>query len=608
MTAKPEKVRLVDLRKAVKGPLANAAYGLLGGSVEKFLGVKEINAVYRHLLGRGGANPFSTVLKILRIKLTVDEADLAKIPKEGALIVVANHPYGGADAVALGSVLADARGDFKLLANSLVWDIEPLRPWLLPVNPFGGKEAAKQNVRTMREALAHLKSGKCFAMFPAGEVSSLRLDRREIADPRWTHHAGKFVRESQATVVPIYFEGRNGALFHAAGLVNPLARTALLIREFMKKRGTPVRLRIGDPIPFRKLEEFETDEALTEFLRLKTYLLGKKSGDEAEPPVPETADRPFREPLIAPVPADLLAAELASLPEKKRLVDLGHFQTYIFHGEELPHTLREIGRLRELTFREVGEGTGKACDVDDYDTWYEHLVLWDTKDRRIAGAYRIGRTDRILEEHGKDGLYTSTLFHFRSGFFARLDAALEMGRSFIVKDYWRKPQCMPLLWRAIAKYAYVHRYKILYGPVSISAEYSAVSRDLILAYLKKNKVDLNLAGLVRAKNPPRRNSLKAGELESLIRSVDDIEQVSNLVSEIEKDRKPVPVLLKHYLKLNGRMLSFNIDPDFGDCLDGLVLVDLTKAETRFMCNMMGADDYRTFCDHFGVKKTDWPEK
>lgn len=600
MTGKqPEKVRLVDLRKAVKGPLANAAFGLFGGQVEKFLGVKEINAVYRHLLGRGGANPFSTVLKILRIKIVVAEEDLARIPKEGPLMVLANHPYGGADAVALGSVLADARSDFKLLANSLVWDIEPLRPWLLPVNPFGGREAAKQNVRTMRDALAHLKGGKCFAMFPAGEVSSLNLDKREIADPKWTHHAGKFVREAKATVVPVYFEGSNGAFFHAAGLVNPLARTALLIREFMKKRGTPIRMRIGEPIPFRKLEEFGDDEALTEFLRLKTYLLGKKTGEAAAPPAVEHVAK-AREAIIPQISSDLIAAELASLPPESNLVELGNFSTHIFHGEALPHTLREIGRLREITFREVGEGTGKSCDVDDFDSWYEHLVLWDKKERRVAGAYRIGRTDRILEEHGKEGLYTATLFHFRSGFFARLDAALEMGRSFIISEYWRKPQCMPLLWRAIARYAYLKNYRVLYGPVSISAEYSAVSRDLILAYLKKNKIDVNLAGLVRAKNPPRRNSLKAGELESLIRSVDDIEQVSHLVSGIEKDKKPVPVLLKHYLKLNGRMLSFNIDPDFGDCLDGLVLVDLVKVEPRFMFNMMGEDEYREYCARLGV--------
>ena len=273
-------------------------------------------------------------------------------------------------------------------------------------------------------------------------------------------------------------------------------------------------------------------------------------------------------------------------------------RVYVFHGETLPHTLKEIGRLRELTFRSVSEGSGRSCDLDEYDTWYEHIVLWDIKESAIAGAYRMGRTDRILEKHGKKGLYTSTLFHFRTGFFMKLNPALEMGRSFIRTEYQRKPQCMPTLWRAIMRYCSSKpRYKLLFGPVSINPEYSKASRDLILAYLKNNRIATDLAGLVRAKNPPRRLSLTAAELEALIRSVADIDQISTLVSELEHDKKPVPVLLKHYLKLNGQMISFNIDPDFGECLDGLVLVDLTKSDPKWVRNMMGDDGYRNFCVH-----------
>ena len=573
--------------------------------------MKEINAAYRRFLtDPDKENYFAAVLRTLKIEIDVPDEELAKIPKDGPLFIVANHPYGGPDTISLSALMSEARKDYKVLANSLIFSVEAVRPWLFPVNPFGGREAARQNVKAMRDALKHLGDGGCLAMFPAGEVSSLHLGRREITDPKWSPHAGKFVRETKATVLPVYFEGHNSALFQAAGLVNPRARTALLIREFMKRRGTVVRVRIGDPIPFRKLEEFESDEALTEFLRLKTYLLAKKpdevEGEKSDAPAqPETANQ---EEIIPPVPAELMISEIEKLPAEAFLVENSTFKTFSFHGHACPHLLREIGRLREITFREVGEGTGKACDLDDFDAWYDHLVLWDPKESRIAGAYRMGRTDLIIKEHGKRGLYTSTLFRFRSEFFRKLDGALEMGRSFITREYQRKPQCMPLLWRAIMRFSFTHKYRQLYGPVSISAEYSAASRDLILAYLRTHKVDTNLSGLARAKNPPRRISLKASELESLIRSVDDIEQVSHLVSELEHDKKPVPVLLKHYLKLNGRMISFNIDPDFGDCLDGLVLVDFTKADTKWMCNMMGFHEYRAYCDHFSVVKNDFPEK
>lgn len=604
MNGKSEKVRLIDLRQVAKGAFARGAYKLLGGTLERFLGVKEINAAYRRFLNdKDKSNYFAAVLRTLKIDYGVSDEELAKIPKDGPLFIVSNHPYGCVDSLILSAIFSGARPDYKVLANSILFKVEAVRPWLLPVNPFGGREAARENVRSMRDAKDHLRKGGCLAMFPSGEVSSLRLQGREITDPAWSKHAGTLVRDAKATVIPVFFEGHNSALFHAAGLVNPRARTALLLREFMQKRDSMVRLRIGDPIPFRKLEEFGTDEALTDFLRLKTYLLGKRPTEPVDKPAAKAAEVPTTamEPIIPPVNPALLLEEIQKLPPAALLVENSTFKAFIFHGESCPLLLREIGRLREVTFREVGEGTGKACDLDEYDTWYEHLVLWDAQANTIAGAYRMGLTDRILDTRGKRGLYTASLFHFRSGFYTKLNPALEMGRSFIRKDYQKRGQCMPLLWRAIMRFCSQNpRYKMLFGPVSISAEYSKASRDIILAYLRNHKVETNLEGLVRAKNPPRRITLKSSELASMINSVDDIEQVSNLVSELEHDKKPVPVLLKHYLKLNGRMISFNIDPDFGDCLDGLVMVDFTKADTKFMNNMMGLKEYAAFCAYNGV--------
>jgi putative hemolysin len=491
MKTPPEKFRLIDFKKAIKAPFARGAYGLVEDSFEKFLGVKELNAAYRRFLAdKDRKDFFAACLRLLTIEFAVSAEDLEKIPKEGPVFVVANHPYGGVDGVILGAILAGKRGDFKLLANSLLGKLDGIQPWLLPVNPFGGPGAARENVRAMKDAVKHLEAGGCLATFPSGEVSSLRITQGEITDPKWNPHIGRMIRQSKATVLPIYFEGHNSALFQAAGLLHPRARTALLVRELIDKRDSFVRLRIGNPIPYRKLDEFEDDEALTEFLRLSTYMLAKKSKSDtgAKRALPVQPERAM-EPVIDAVPAALLKAELESLPPEAMLVDTGTMRAYVFHGEKLPHTLREIGRLREITFRAVSEGTGKSADLDEYDTWYEHLVLWDSKENAIAGAYRMGRTDRILESHGKKGLYTSTLFHFRTGFFMKLSPALEMGRSFIRAEYQRKPQCMPTLWRAIMRYcAAKPQYKMLYGPVSINPEYSKSSRDLILAYLKNNRI------------------------------------------------------------------------------------------------------------------------
>lgn len=600
MKTNPEKVRLIDFKKAIKNRWMRRMYGVISTPLESFLGVGEFNEGYRQFLEDDRRDDFfATALRTLQVEYVVSPEDLEKIPKEGPLFVVANHPFGGLDGIILGAILAARRGDFKVLANSLLGTLEGIRPWLIPVNPFGGKEAARQNVGSMKQAMRHLENGGCLATFPSGEVSSFKLREREVTDPKWSAHIGRMIRQSKATVLPVYFEGHNSTLFQLAGLLSPKARTALLIREFVNKRGRMIRLRIGTPIPFRKLGEFDSDASLTEFIRLNTYLLEKKTGTGPTARLTQPASPPrAMRPIIEPISPALISAELASLPPESTIVDTGTMRVIVFHGEMLPHTLREIGRLREITFRSVSEGTGKDCDLDEYDSWYEHLVLWDIKEQAIAGAYRMGRTDRILEAYGKKGLYTSTLFHFRTGFFMKLNPALEMGRSFIRTDYQRKPQCMPTLWRGILRYcAAKPQYKQLYGPVSINPEYSKASRDLILAYLKNNRVASDLAGLVRAKNPPRRLSLKAAELEAIIESVADIEQVSTLVSELEHDKKPVPVLLKHYLKLNGQMISFNIDPDFGECLDGLVLVDFTKSDPKWVRSMMGDAGYKNFCEY-----------
>ena len=622
--------RLIDLSRDIKiaNPLLRGAWRLLSRPLEHILAFTKFNACHRDVarLTDSGEDFFSATMRVLKFTYSVPDADLARIPRTGPLFIVSNHPTGGAEGILIGAMLRQARPDFRLLANSLLARMEGIRPWLFPVNPFGGAQAARENRGAMRAALQHLKGGGCLSTFPSGEVAHfLRNDDGSwgITDPAWKPHIARMVRATGATVLPVFIHGRNSLLFQCLGLASARARTALLVREFVKARGRHFRLRIGNPIPFAKLKNFASDEAMTEFLRLGTYALHDDAHTEPDDPAltlkrvlsgrspPNSLLRPFlpagerargqeqeqrqleqsQEPLIDPVPPVLVQTEIEMLPPEARLAGNDTFSVCLFHGEQLPHTLREIGRLRELTFRAVGEGTGKSCDLDAFDKHYDHLVLYDAKSRLIAGAYRLGRTDEILEKSGKRGLYTSTLFHFHPGFFMKLNPAIELGRSFIRAEYQRHPAGMFMLWRGITAYILRHPHCTkLFGPVSINPKYHAFSRRLILEFLKKNSIAADLSEHVSARNPPRSINLRGVDLVRLLEASFDMDDLSTLVSGLETDGKSLPILLKHYMKLNGRLISFNVDADFGKCLDGLIVVDVLKIPPRTLKNYMGAEE------------------
>ena len=608
----PEKqdARLIDFSREIKidNPLLRGAWRMVSRPVENILGIPKVNDTYRNLLRQtaDGAEFFPAALHALGFGYTVPGADLARIPRSGPLFVVSNHPSGAADGIILGAMLSQARPDLKLLANLLLMRMEGIRPWMIPVNPFGGAKAAGENRGAMRAALRHLGDGGCLATFPSGEVSHFQWNGCGVSDPAWKTHIARMVRGAGATVLPVFIHGRNSMLFQCLGMVSARARTALLAREMVAARGKQFHLRIGNPIPFAKLKNFESDEAMTEFLRLSAYALHDAAHTEPEDarlrlarllsgsamrPAPARARKQRQEPVIPPVPPVLVRSEIDTLPPEAKVAGNDTFSVYVFHGAQLPHTLREVGRLREVTFRAAAEGTGKACDLDKFDKHYDHLVLYDSKEGVVAGAYRLGRTDVILEKFGKRGLYTSTLFHFRPGFFMKLSPAIELGRSFIRAEYQRHPACMFMLWRGITAYMSRHpRYTTLFGPVSINPEYHAFSRRLIMEFSKKSRVAGELSEFVSARNPPRRANLRGVDIVRLLEASLDMNDLSTLVSGLERDSKPLPILLKHYLKLNGQLISFNVDPAFGECLDGLIVVDVLKIPQRTLKAYMGAEE------------------
>lgn len=299
------------------------------------------------------------------------------------------------------------------------------------------------------------------------------------------------------------------------------------------------------------------------------------------------------ESIAAPADPAQVRAEIARLAQESPLASQGRFDVYLAPAGAIPAILHEIGRLREISFRAVGEGSGKALDLDRFDPHYLHLFLWDREAEAIAGAYRLGRTDHLLAEFGPSGLYTSTLFSFESAFLQFLDPALELGRSFVAPDYQRSIHPLGLLWRGIGQFvARYPRYARLFGPVSISHDYSPISQDLIVRFLRDKKQNGRIASWVQPFHPYAHPSdIPAGDISANLHS---IEEVSAAIAEVEPDGKGVPVLLRQYMKLNATLLEFNVDPDFANVLDALVLVDLREAPAAALSRYMGNEGYAHF--------------
>ncbi len=601
---------LFDLSARLQSPLQKSLYRVAAPVLEKTMGLRDIGSVYDRAVGfyhqhPDGPSSLAWFDSTLKARGAAYEADLPpdfEIPKTGPLIIVANHPFGILDPCVLAHFVATHRPDLKVMANSLLDEVTEMRPWIIAVDPFGGSGSTRRNLGPMKQALKHLRAGGALSVFPSGEVAHWRPGRGVEESP-WSTHIGSLVRRTQATVLPVYFPGTNSALFHAAGLVHPRLRTGLLLREFRKGRRA-VEIRAGHPIPFSRLKKFEDDESLTKYLRMHTLVLERRS--KAASSVPAASEAKATAPaLIAPGETDQkLQAEVDRLRDHGgRLVGQGAFSVYIAHSREIPHLLQEIGRQREIAFSAVGEGSGNEIDLDRFDNHYQHVFLWDEEKECLAGAYRLGRADFILREYGPKGLYTSTLFKFEKPFLAHLESAVEMGRSFVASAYQRNVSALPLLWKGVLHWISRNPgYTKLFGPVSISKDYDMNSRRMMVEFLKDNNLHPDLAAFVKPRHPFRYLRGRKLMREFISTDLTDVNDCSALISSIETDGKGIPVLLKHYLRLNGTILSFNVDKAFSSVIDGLILVDLTETEPRLLAKYMGEDNCRGFLAKHGVKQ------
>ncbi len=543
------------------------------------------------------------LLDELRIGYTCDPEDRARVPRSGPLVIVANHPFGLVEAPVLWAALSSVRNDIRFLANSFLAAVPALREVTVPVNPFGGPEAVRGNCRSLLAAVDWLREGHVLAVFPAGEVASFRWPRLNIDDPEWNHRVAHIIRLSGAGVLPVFFHGTNSPVFHLAGLIHPRLRTILLPHELLNKRGTTIRVVIGSLIRADRLAKKPEADRVTGYLRVRTMLLGARGkgwGSRRGTRLLHPVKR--RVPVAAGEDPRLLREEVERLPAAQRIAASGPFAVYAAGSAQIPHLLREIGRLRELTFRAVGEGTGKAVDLDAFDRHYQHLVLWNEEKLEVVGGYRFAKTDEI----DPDGLYTGTLFRTAPGFLDAISPALELGRSFVRAEYQKSYQPLLLLWKAIGQLvASDPRYRFLFGPVSISQEYSGPSRSLMVSYLRARCRNEDLASFVRPRRPFRPRPFEPLHLSGI---VDNLDELSEMVADLEHDHKPVPVLIRQYLNLGGWILEVNVDARFSNVLDGLVVVDLTKTNPRLLERYLGRAGAERFRAWHGTSRRSGAEQ
>lgn len=573
---------LVNAKEVAKA-LNIDKYGFVGTFagwlLMKILRLSKLNRIYDRNKHLQGIDFLNRLLDEFEVQYDMPDEDLQNIPKEGAFITISNHPLGAMDGVLLLKLLGEKRPDFKVMANFLLQRIEPLSNYVMPVNPFENRKDIKSSVLGFKQSIQHLKEGKPLGIFPAGEVSTQK-EGKFIVDKQWEEVAMRLAKKAQVPIIPIYFHAKNSKLFYSLAKINDSLRTAKLPSEMLSQRKRPIHVRIGKPISVKTQNEHTDLESYTDFLRKKTYLLAN-TFDKTKKKNPLTsvlnksnksAEAP--EEIIEPIDIQLIEKEISLITEKDlRLFKSNNYEVFLAPYEDIPNIMTEIGRLREVTFREVGEGTNACIDIDDFDVYYHHMFLWDADAKKIAGAYRMGLGAYIFPKYGIDGFYTHSLFRFEPELYDMMSKTIEMGRAFVISEYQQRPMPLFLLWKGIAHTTLRYpEHHYLLGGVSISNQFSNFSKSLMIEFMKSNYYDPYIAQYVRPKKEFKVKLKDADKDFIFDETKADLNKFDKIIDELEPGTLRLPVLIKKYIKQNARVVAFNVDPKFNNAIDGLMYI------------------------------------
>ncbi|WP_179344431.1 GNAT family N-acyltransferase [Winogradskyella ursingii] len=606
---KSSDIGLVSAKEVAKAIHADK-YGFVGTFfgwiLMKVLKISTLNKIYNRNKHLSELEFLDGILDEFQIKFEIPEEDLKRLPKEGPFITVSNHPLGGIDGILLLKLMIEQRNDFKIIANFLLHRIEPMKPYIMPVNPFEDRKDAKSSVAGFKNAIKHLRDGHPLGVFPAGEVSTYR-DGKLVVDRPWEEAAMKLIQKAEVPVVPIYFHAKNSQLFYRLSKISDTFRTAKLPSELLTQKRRVIKVRIGRPISVADQKEHETLAGFSDFLRRKTYILSNAFADK--PKILDNIQSSLKVPklpkrIVTPIDSKLMISEVEKLRKNDcRLLESKNYEVFLAEAKAVPNILREIGRLREITFREVGEGTNEAIDLDTFDTYYHHMFLWDNEKNIIAGAYRMGLGSKIFEAHGIDGFYLQDLFRFEPELYKMMSQSIEMGRAFIIKEYQQKPMPLFLLWKGIVHTTLRYpEHKYLIGGVSISNQFSNFSKSLMIEFMMSHYYDPYVAQYVHPKKEFK-VKLKDADKEFVFDEAEaDLNKLDKLIDEVEPGALRLPVLLKKYIKQNAKLVAFNVDPLFNNAVDGLMYIkiaDLPESTVKPVMEEFQAELERKFMNGNG---------
>lgn len=583
-------------------------YGFLGTFIGwllmKVLKISTLNKIYKRNKHLNDLPFLDAILDDFQIKFEIPEEDLKRLPKDGAYITVSNHPLGGIDGILLLKLMLEQRKDFKIIANFLLHRIEPMKPYIMPVNPFEDRKDAKSSLIGFKNAILHLREGRPLGIFPAGEVSTYR-DGKLVVDRPWEASAMKLIKKAEVPIVPIYFHAKNSRLFYKLSKISDTLRTAKLPSELLTQKRRIIKVRIGKPISVEDQKELTSLDEFSEFIRRKTYMLSNAFEDKSR--ILDNIQSTLKTPktpkiIVTPVDNALMITEVDALRKgDSRLLQSKNYEVFLAKAEQVPNILREIGRLREITFREVGEGTNKAIDLDDFDMYYHHMFLWDSESNLLAGAYRMGLGAEIFKNYGINGFYLQDLFRFEPELHEMMGQSIELGRAFIIKEYQQRPMPLFLLWKGIVHTTLRYpEHKYLIGGVSISNKFSNFSKSLMIEFMKSNYYDPYIAQYVHPKKEFK-VKLKDADKDFLFdETAADLNKFDKIIDEIEPGALRLPVLLKKYVKQNARLVAFNVDPLFNNSVDGLMYIkisDLPETTVKPVMEEFQAELERKFVEN-----------
>lgn len=551
----------------------------IGWTLLRLLRISRVSRIYNKHKNKKDLTFLNGILDEFQIEFEIPQDDLKRIPKNGAFITVSNHPLGGIDGILLLKLLIEHRPDYKIIANFLLHRIEPLKSYVMPVNPFESHKETKSSILGIKSSLQHLNNGNPLGIFPAGEVSTYR-DGKLMVDRPWELGAVKLIKKAEVPIIPIYFHAKNSRLFYILSKISDTLRTAKLPSELLSQKNRIIKVRIGKPISVKNQQEYQEITSFYEFIRKKTYML-------ANPFEKKPQNILSSQNLKISIPPKKISSqkntesfinEVTHLRENgNRLLESKNYEVFFAEAKEIPNLLYEIGRLREITFRDIGEGTNKSIDLDKFDKYYHHLFLWDQKSNVLVGAYRMGLGKDIYNKYGITGFYIQTLFRIEPELYNMMEQTIEMGRAFIIKQYQQKPMPLFLLWKGIVHVTLRYpKYKYLMGGVSISNQFSDFSKSLMIEFMKSHYYDPYIAQYIQPKKEFKVKLKDADKDFVFDAAKSDMQKFDKVIDEIEPGALRIPVLIKKYVKQNARLVAFNVDPKFNNAVDGLMYIKVSE--------------------------------